>query len=345
MVGFETMKRVDHQTSKPLSGAQVPHPEAWYQANDLCRESLGLNGTDIGVRVYRGLQHALWEITEGLARLFPHRRTMSYVNGSHPQEGLLARSFSGQLFKVKRLNREDVSGDFAWLSEVEKELLFHVHYIDHAITGEVFDPQPLRTATQGKRFVRIFISHSYHQVRTWSLEPENYDINLFSIRPDLCIALTGARVKVQPLFAEGMDWSDVTSAVLQSGFAKISEEPSLVQTLEQNPPAGASALLAPNTPRLFHQALLYWPDLDGSSVVHALTQAWSKEPLEPGAIDTLSLCRQPSLKFLDWYRTSGLGDEQIRGSVIFSAQILKRPDLKSQLESAVNQIRKTQLGA
>jgi hypothetical protein len=302
------------------------------------------------VQLYFGYQHALWEITQELAKIFAHKKTIAVVAGREPAFDDVAAAFSAQEYTVRYLTAEEVQAPEKWLPSVEKDLLFVLSSEDDFVTGQIYDLAPLDRALKDKRVFRVVVSHSAFHLRP-EAKPGLYDVRVLSLSRERALMIGGERARVTPHVAPKLPWSgDDPAAITRLLHVQDSKETekkkAAVQSFEALLPQGFQALFKKDEARTFDRAAIFSAEFDGSAVVDELTHLLGTGAAKPGfdePFDTTSPCRWQSPKFADWLSRRELSPAQIRGLVILTADELS-PGLGKKLEQAAEKIRLLQNG-
>src|SRR4051794_19072083 len=86
-------------------------------------------------QVYLGYQHALWEIAQGLGKLFAHKKTIAIVEPTEPAFEHVAVAFSENEYTVKTIKAADLEKPEAWIDPIQNDLLFVLFPEDDPVTG------------------------------------------------------------------------------------------------------------------------------------------------------------------------------------------------------------------
>ena len=327
--------------------------ESWERLNETYRQALlpfgGIDDT-INVQVYLGYQHALHEICQSLAQIFPHRKTIAYFKHASPAFEPIAIALSKEGFAVKALNFEEMRQPKAWLDPIQKELLFFMSAFDDPITGELFQFPEFEQEIKDKRIFRLTLSHSFH--RYFSLpKPSTYEVRILSLERDRALMLAGERGKFIPALAPKLNWPADEAPSVQKLLAPIAPEKyqelqATLLKIKSQLPAEAKAIL-PDTVSCLNDRLIFsFSDIDGLAFIEALAKMTSLNLTAPGEdsdLETTSLCRWDSPRLLGFFSERGFSPETIRGLIVIAADALTKiqPDA---IKLAYEQVRKQQLG-
>ncbi|MEQ1876643.1 MAG: hypothetical protein ABL958_08350 [Bdellovibrionia bacterium] len=302
-------------------------------------------GKDCEFRVQLSLTFALNEVTRGLARLFPHRRSIAYVQGCGPYFEPLMKYFSAEGFSLQAVPFTQLKSP-AWLETLKKDSLFVLLSDDDPLTGQLFETAEIQAALEAKKIFSILTSHAAHNYReTWSMSP--YLVRVLSGGPQFALSLLGDRAaKIEPLLFGPADWVTGLAEKAEAFFAVKSEDRDVVRDFENARPGSAALFFSEETPRLFDRAALYWTDMDGEAFVHELAMALKVSLLIPGSesrIETASLCRWKGMKTLSWLNEQGIQADVSRGLVLIARDLIDSK-LSAQIEKVRTHLLKIQNG-
>lgn len=314
----------------------------WEELNQVLQRSLNISQT---VRSYFGLTHAVHETTRGLAKLFPHKRSIGLIKATSPYIQSLELHFSMEGYQVHSWDMSYYSSD-KFLAELPQDLLFVIGALDDPMTGQVFDLQKHFSNLNSKRIFSIFISHSWHEVRELP-KIENYTLGLLSLQKNLSVAVMGARSsKITPLLDGYKFWpSDFLTQINYSIKSKTENKNDVVH-FEQSGIANSKPFFNPDATRLYDRAVLVFEDINAEAMFELLTQKLNLNIEELGGqikIETLSSCRWGGFKTLGWYQEQGYSEEVCNSTLILDHQILNQ-ETKKVIEESYKQIIKLQNG-
>ncbi len=309
------------------------------------RLSKKLNGKACEFRVQPSLTFALNETTRGLARLFPHRRSIAYIQGCGPYFEPLMRYFSAEGFSLQAMAFNELK-KLDWIEQLKKDTLFVLLSDDDPLTGQLFETSEIRKALEAKKIFSIVSSHAAHSYRsTWDLSP--YCARVLSGETQFSLSLLGERAaKIEPLLFGPADWAVGLLDKVEPFFNSRSEDQNIVLDFEKTNPGSASAFFTSETARLFDRAAIYWKDMDGEALVHELALDLKIPLVMPGResrLETASLCRWKGIRTLGWLAEQGIDAETARGLVLISKELIT-PDLPRQIEAVRERVLKMQNG-
>lgn len=188
--------------------------EVWYQLNEEMKNfwtSKVQPNSTFSVRIYPDLMTALYEVAQGLAQFYIHKKSYLIHEGVSPYIHQLGKNFlrAGFLqteFQTKTLlsplSDEELEKEIE--SIIKKDTLFSVMSGDHPITGAIYDWKKVSERLESKKVFQVFLQHHLHEVP--KISP--YSLHLIQGK-NLCIAFIGERFKGTPLFTEMKDWSSL----------------------------------------------------------------------------------------------------------------------------------------
>lgn len=319
--------------------------ERWDLLNrELTQRLLGEESKD-EVRLYQGAEHAIWEVTQGLSRLFPHRRKIFYFQYQDPFHDHAMFSLLRDGFEVTALPIAQMSDPQSWQSQIGKETLLFLYSEDDPILGRKFDfENAVATCDQHKVFA-VKVSHHRHRLEEWSGLDSPFAIDIKSYRADLAVAHLGSKAKIASAIAPFLEWEGCAlDPILKWTIPGVSDWEKTVSAFESALPGGAQPLWGNDCSRLYDRAVFYWEDMDGHSIIYHLAEALGWKLGSPGIeerLETTSLSRWGGLRTMDWLKQQGLTESQIRGTVVLHASVLGE-EIKQRLIETVNKVRQLQ---
>jgi hypothetical protein len=316
--------------------------------SDQYRKGIGLLEPALPILIYNGYQHALWEVSQGLAKLFSHKKTIAILHGDEPSYAAIASAFSEDGYIIKSLKLEDFKDPSAWLAPIQNELLFVLFAQDDLVTGAIHDVSTLNATLKDKRVFRVSISHSAHQLRAQT-RPEPFEVRILSLATERALLVAGERCRISSPVADRLPWrldepERVTAELAVTSAAEVEARQKRVLNFEKNLPDGFQPYFAADAVRVFDRAVIFHPGLDGSAVVDALAGAGVEKKVG-GAVDfdSTSPCRWENTRFTDWLSEKGVAPEVIRGLVVLSVDRLD-DQLNARLGETARHLLKLQNG-
>jgi hypothetical protein len=319
-------------------------PESWDHLCTAIKSLWGLDSHKCQIKVYRGVSHALYEITQGLTVMFPHKQGVGHIEHMSPYFEPLMVGFSRLGYQIHTTPSTALHDPAAWVAALVKDTVFVLWSDDDPLTGQLYPSAPLREQLKDKRIFQIRVSHSSH-LRPTPKAPGPYDIEVCSVTPDLCVAITGERARFVDAVTPQMPWRTQEILALLKNQKPLVEDAAKVQVFETDARTGFTPLLT-KPERLYDRAVLFARDVDGFSVISELAKALKIEIGEPGGeslLETTSLCRWNTLNGLKWFSDQGREPEIVRGLVIIDQSLLS-DRLAIQLGQIHQQLLKLQSG-
>lgn len=335
----------------------VPATESWYAVSNQIRAALSFHDPALHVHAYAGFQHALFEVTQGLAKLYSHKKTIAVIEPSEPALQQITVDFSQDSFTVVSLSRSDLLDPMVKLRPVLGDLLFVLVSEDDPVTGRLHNLAPLDAALIDQRVFRVKLSHADFRTQT-VLRPASFEARILSFAPAFAVVVGGERVRIQPQLAPRLHWQLATwnDQVLPTNVG-VTPNTQLIEGFEQlistRALAGESQFRTyfnAGESRVFDRAVLIAKGLDGSAVIDALAQSLRLGLPSVGVdspLDTTSPCRWNTPRFLDWLLLCGESEETIRGLIAIDVDTLRQfsPEkIHHALLAVANDIEKIQKG-
>lgn len=321
-------------------------PEAWSALCERYREVLPFEGRDQAqVQIYSGYRHALLEITQSLARLFTHKKTVAISSKTEPAFESVAVNFSEEGCQVQTLDAATVAEKAPSLATTSKDLLFTLVSEDDPITGRLFDFSAVDAALKDQRIFRLKLSHQAFRTRTLA-KPGPYEIQILSLRPDLALVVAGERCRIHPSLAPRLPWRIPTDDQIAKDLSPIVARTKEIENFESRLPAGFERYFDAKASRLADRAVIWHPSFDGSAVADELARELgvSLGPAgEDGVLESSSPCRWPSPRLTEWLLARGEKPEVLRGLVVISAELLAK-DVAPSLAKVAATLTKLQNG-
>jgi hypothetical protein len=324
MPGFDLMKDVRSQVKDQLSTKGTNSPE---------------------FRLHPSLTFGINEVTRGLARLFPHRRSIAYIQGCGPYFDPLVTFFSAEGYSLQALPFTHLQQS-DWIETLKKDTLLVLFSEDDPLTGQIFEIEKFQTALELKRIFTVSVSHSAHLYRPrWNVAP--YWARILSGGSKYCLSLLGDRAsKLENLLFGPPDWIQIATNSFSDTLELREEAQNAVESFEALCPAGGKPFFTRGTARLFDRAAIYWEDMDGEAFIHGLAQVL-KIPLNvPGIenrLETASLCRWKGLRSMQWLTEQGVSAEISRGLVLISKDLIYK-NLPAEMQKVRDHILRLQNG-
>lgn len=332
----------------------LPAPDAWAKLCDLYRTHLPTDESLSpmqAVHVHAGYSAALWECTQGLARLFTHKKTVAVIGQTEPAIEAVAQTLSSEGYAVKYVAWSEVGDIAKWLDPIQAELLFVIYSKDDPATGRLFDVSKIEAVLKDKRVFRLALSHAAHRFSFDRSKLAPFEIRILSMCPERALIVAGERFRALPLLAPSLPWARVTRDDVMQDLGHLSENERVarrarVLDFESALPRGFRPYFASGDLRLFDRAVICSTEFDGAALLDELSAKLGCSLASPGAeglLETTSLCRWESRKLGAWLASRGDTEADIRGTLVIDAASADEKLLRS-LEAAVDEVRNLQDG-
>lgn len=320
----------------------IPANESWRALSDEYRSALGFAADPgVHVQVYAGYQHALYEATHGLARLFSHKRSIGLVEPAEPAIAQLAVMFAEETYNIRHWSE-------AVLDSIDaSDLAFVLFSDDDPVTGRLYDHSRLLTALKDQRVFRIHVSHSEHRFLGALSRPAPFEARILSLSPERAVLIAGERFRVQPQLAPMLPWKSHGTA--DEHLARVAapvydEQKARILDFESRLPQGLRPYFTADEKRVFDRAVIIAEGVDGSAVIDEIARVLN-HPLTPAGtqsdLETTSPCRWNHPRFTDWLLRRGETEEIIRGLIALTPQVLTA-DLPDRLAATATLLRSLQ---
>lgn len=322
----------------------LPIAEQWENLNDFCRDKLSIQAPQ-RVRVYKDISSAIFEIAQGTAQFFAHKKSVAFLKGQTPIYEFLLPYFYKESFQVQNMDYHTIHNIKEWVDGLNKDTSFVVFAEDHPVTGEVYTYcDELDRLLNEKKIYSFRISHN--RFRYEALEIRPYSVQIRSYTNDLCIAICGERFRSPTLLAHRQNWNveSMQSLVSQQMNFSIQQNSVLVENFENeiHQKTGAVRLFQPGSHRLFDRAVLAFCDVSAEALAVLLfkkmnidvTSGWQ-------LVETTNMCRWNSLRMYQWWSPMP-ANNVLRGLLIFNSEVLSRKDFANVLISSYEEIKAQQ---
>lgn len=192
--------------------------ENWYDINKKSRkfflEELGFSG-NFEVRTYLDMSQAVYEITQGLAQFYVHKRHFIIQEGISPYLHHIGRSLLRNAYIQAEIPKELQSTISlrSW-GEVEKkksseiienllkkDTLVFLAALDHPVMGFSYPWHRVAEVFDQKKIFQVYLQHNFHS----SFEVSPYHVHIIQGK-DYVFGLLGERFKAPPLFTDMHPW-------------------------------------------------------------------------------------------------------------------------------------------
>lgn len=327
----------------------ISRSNSWIRVSEQCRSALPFHDSAVIVQAYMGLPHALYEATQGLARLYSHKKTIAVVAPVEPIVESILIGFSEEGYTLKYLTEAeaaDPSG--SWLTAIANDLVFIIWSNDDPVTGRLYDRSALDEVLKDKRVFRVSLNHSPCFLPQSLTRPAPFETRILAASDDLAVVVAGERFRVSPLIAKHMPWreesADIQLKPIQEAEVELLKKKIL--DFESKLPTGFKAYFSASEQRIYDRAVFYNESLDGSALIELLARSTGQELVPAGRHNTfeaLSPCRWNDQRLLDWLLKRGEKESVIRGLVLIDARTLN-DELPKKLEESAAALLKMQTG-
>ncbi|MGZ3773211.1 MAG: hypothetical protein ACXVCY_02410 [Pseudobdellovibrionaceae bacterium] len=318
-------------------------PEKWEELNDKVKSFLGLKDL-LRARSYRGLNHAVFEISLGTAQFFSHKKAVGFILGqSSAFESLVSYCYK-ETYEVQSLSHLQVGNVSEWVDSLKKETNFVLFSEDHPVTGELYPfADELDRLLNDKRIYSFRISHFHHLQVSNEVLP--YTVRLCSFSAHAAVAVLGERFRSPPMLAQNMSWDQPELFLEELSFNKLDHPTnrSLIEKFELEMQSVANPYFKMGTPRIYDRAVCVFEDVNAEAVAQVLFKklgfssedGWKK-------VSTTSLCHWSTVKmFQNWWEPRP-SMEQLRGLIVFSADLLSIKDFAMLVISSYEEVKAQQ---
>ncbi len=317
--------------------------EAWEDLGDELKKTfsgdLFLSEAPVQLRSYKSVGHAAFEASLTLSLIFSHKRSIGYIKGLSPAFEFLIPQYLKEALQIQMIEWFQLAPGKTepqvWCEGLKKDTNFVLLAEDHPVTGEIFETEGIDKILNEKKIFSIRVSHAKHlQVCE---EVRGGTARILSFGQDLAITIFGSRFKPQASTAAQMGW-DKAAVIdkIQKGRQRVFDQ-KLVEDFETI--FSSWRFFQQKTPRLFDRSVLVFPGMNGDALVHEIANALGlniKDRAE--AMATTSQCSwHDPISYKGWWLPQPT-PEQIRGLVVFSAEILRRKDFANLVKTSYDKV-------
>ncbi len=308
--------------------------EVWESLNERIAEEIQASD-DVFVRCYRGLGQAVFELAQGTAQFYSHKRSIALVNRGTPHFNSFLPYFYKEGYQVQLA--PETGSLKEWAETLNKDTCLVLMAEDHAMTGEIYETSELEAVLNQKKIYCLKVSHHNHLYRPQVIQP--YSVRICSYDPVTVVAQIGIRLRAPAVMAASMDWDaeKFSQAVSQARQGRENQE--LIEKFEKNLPQGFQALLQTSS-RNFDRALIYTEMAAGEALQQFLATALNLQLKKPGwenRLETSHLCRWGGTKNYDEWWNPRPAESILRGLLILSTEVLEHPELRVSLEKSLRE--------
>lgn len=297
------------------------------------------------LRLYQGAEHGVWEVTQGIARLFPHRRKVICFRNQDPFHDHSIFSLTREGFDLVTLPLDLFGRPDKWEEHISRETLLVLYSADDPLVGRSFPSPNIEEHCAKNGTFAVKVRHHDHRGEGFSPLLTPFCVEVRSYDSELACAHLGGKAKIGSMIAPFLEWcSESKEAVAKAMKQDSSDGEKRVKKMESSLPGGAQALWQKGERRSWDRAVFFWEDMDGHSVIHYLAEemGWSLgEPGREARIETTSLSRWGGLRTMDWLKQQGLSANQVRGTVIVHHSVIN-DELNQALFRATEKVKQLQ---
>lgn len=320
----------------------VIRPEAWEELNDKVKSLLGL-APKLRARSYRGLAHAVFEVSQSTAQFMSHKKALGVILGQTSLfEGLLPYYYK-ETYEVQTCEHPQLEGVKAWVEGLKKDTNFVLFCEDHPVTGELYPfAEELDRLLNEKRIFSLRVSHAHHFYNQIEVRP--YTVRLNSYSAEVAVAVVGERFRSPASLAPTMGWNEGDFlSLLQGSLQGRKEDKNLVIACEKELATSTQLVFAESAPRLFDRAVCYFPDANAEAVAQNLFKRLGLTS-EDGfkKVTTTNMCHWNGLKMFSHWWLPKPTPQMLRGLLIIDLQMLDTKDFAKQLISSYEEIKQQQ---
>ncbi|MCX7978280.1 MAG: hypothetical protein N2578_04695 [Bdellovibrionaceae bacterium] len=314
----------------------IPVHEDYERRCDEVRRRLHLSSGQV-VRLYKGLSHAVFEVTLGLAQFMSHKRSFAVIKGMTPHADPIVAHLLKEAYRKVYAFAHDFSPD-EFLLKLEKDTCFVLIPEEHAVTAEIFPwVDHIEEELNKRKIFAIRISHCAHLYRQRHLLP--YSVRVCSYGPYLAAVFAGERIRLPQVLSHQMEWRDSIASVLERSISR-QESQFLVENIE-------TEFFMPldrfRNGRIFDRAILHFSDASADALAKRLGRKLNltDEKLRH-YFQTPNACYTNAFRQVSsWWQPTPAEDD-LRGLLVISVEALQLPGFVEHLRSARDELRREQ---
>jgi hypothetical protein len=319
----------------------VVRPETWDEVNDSVKTQLGL-ATNLRTRAFKGLAHAVFEVTQGSAQFMAHKKAIGFIKGQTSVFENLLPYYYKETYEVAIVSHRDLTNPKEWVEGLKKDTNFVLFAEDHPVTGEIYPfVDELDKLLNEKRIYSFRISHARHFHENVEVRP--YSVRLCSFTPELSVAVLGERFRCPPMLVQNMEWNrDEVLQQLIIAREGRGLEPALIQQFETTMSDIAEPYFSTGQ-RLFDRAAVVLKDTSAEAVAEkvfsklnlTMEEGWSM-------LSSTNMCHWSGIKmFAHWWEPMPSNDT-LRGLMLVGPELLKNPQFTIALKESYQEIKNEQ---
>ncbi|WP_413560142.1 hypothetical protein [Bdellovibrio sp. HCB209] len=316
----------------------VARPETWDELNDSLKMQIGLPDP-LRARAFKGLAHAVFEITQGSAQFMAHKKAIGCIKGQTPTFENLLPYYYKETYEVNlisHLQLQDVKG---WVDGLKKDTNFVVFAEDHPVTGEIYPfVEELDKLLNEKRIYSFRISHARHFYENVEVRP--YSVRLCSYTGNLAIAVLGERFRCPPMFVQNMDWNhaEVLQEVVVAREGRV-VNPSLVGAFEASMLDICKGYFDSEKLRVFDRAVLVFKDTSAEALAEKVFAKLGLSSEEGWTmVDSTNMCKWSGVKMFNQWWEPKPSNETLRGLLVAGIEILENPQFAKAIRESLKEL-------
>lgn len=291
------------------------------------------------LRVYPGLMQAVFETVFGLGLFYSHKKNAAMLrSNTYAFQGVLPYLYKeGFQIQISNLDSGFNAKDF--VEGLKKETSFVIYSEDHPVTGECVDHSELDLLLNERKIFSIRVSHHSWKRGLSQLHP--YHVRICSIDPEFSFVQFGEKLKSPTMSTQFLDWrNSKIKQALESELNNFSEDQRVIFDFESHLPHDWKKFIEGQS-RIFDRAVIYNETLNAEAVLTQIVKNYLPNyqvPL-PGyssQLDCVNFARWKIFGNLDEWWKPLPRQNQIRGMLIVSLELLKKIDLPQALKDIEN---------
>lgn len=310
----------------------------WDRLNDLLAQKFQVEEKS-QIKAFLGVGHALAEVCQELAKFYPHRTHLAYVQGTGPFLNPLGVDFAKRGFAVSTFSLSDAQSFADWLKENSSQCLMVLLERDHCFTAQVYAFEPFLQTLHDSKVFAVVVSHHHHAHHA-GRPLGAYDVEIRAVDTSHAIGVFGVRARCQSLSTQFIDWRSYQPADFQ--YQSTPQNRALIEQFEASTVHGALPFLPQGVARIYDRAIIYWADVDGWSVLEELARIRQWPATANRGVACLSSC-QWNFHQTDWLSLQGQSPAALRGTILLKNSVIDEK-MADDLAAAVAQVRLVQNG-
>ncbi len=313
-------------------------PENWERINQQFHSQFKVS-EEQRLKFYRGLGHAIYELTVGTSQFYLHKRSMGIVLGNTPYYDFLLPIYLREAYQIQKIDPISLSQHHAnwteWANTLKKDTVLVIATEDHPVTGELYNLEELDQILNEKKIFFIRISHASHFYRPLEVKP--YTVRIGSLASNLSYAQMGSKYKVPPVMAQTMIWSaDEIQQALNANKSKreyVAEIKKFESTLKN------FSFPWSKLDRIYDRSLIVTPGVTGDLMAHVLAKKMGLSFSNDFELSTSHLCFWNSVKmFATWWKSSP-NEEVLRDLLLIHPEVALKKDFAETVQKTYEELK------